>query len=235
MAAPLSNKSVVITGGFGSLGLAVARAAAARGAKVTVVDRAPVPQAKAFDGLPEDILALGDVDITDLDQAEKAFEKVEKRFGGVDVLLNIAGGFAWETFGDNPLDNWDWLYTVNLKTAVTATKAALPRLLDGGGAVVCVSAGAARGSGLGQGPYAASKAGVSRFVESLSEEVKDKGVRVNAVLPSIIDTPPNREAMPDAESDRWVKPEALANVILFLASDEASAIHGAEIPVFNRV
>ncbi len=235
MSAPLSNKCIVITGAFGNLGMVVARVAADRGAKVALVDRAPVPQAKAFDGLPDDVLALGDVDMTNLQQAEKALQTVADRYGRIDALLNIAGGFAWETFADNALDSWDFLYTVNLKTAVTATKAALPRLLDGGGAVVCVSAGAAQKSGLGQGPYAASKAGVSRFVESLSEEVKDQGVRINAVLPSIIDTPDNREGMPDAEFDRWVSPEALANVILFLVSEEASAIHGAQIPVFNRV
>ena len=235
MPVSLENKTVIVTGAFGNLGVAVATAAAARGANVVLVDRAPVPQDDSLAGLGADVLALGDVDLTDLGQAEAAVAKAVEKFGRVDALLNIAGGFCWETFADNDLDNWDLLYKINVRTAVTATKAALPSLRDGGGSVVCISAGPALKGDLGMGPYAASKAGVARFVESLSQEVKDDGVRVNAVMPSVIDTPQNRESMPDAEFDRWVTPDALASVILFLASDEASAVTGALLPVFNRV
>lgn len=235
MSTSLQNKTVIITGAFGNLGVAVAREASARGANVVMVDRVPVPQDDRLQGIGENLLLVGEIDLTDLDQANQAISKAVDQFGGVDALLNIAGGFCWETFADNDLSNWDFLYNINIKTAITATKAALPQLREGGGAVVCISAGPALKGELGMGPYAASKAGVARFVESLAQEVKDDFVRVNAVMPSIIDTPLNRKEMPDAEFDRWVSPQALANVILFLASDEASAVTGALVPVFNRV
>ncbi|MES2490874.1 MAG: SDR family oxidoreductase, partial [Pseudomonadota bacterium] len=135
------------------------------------------------------------------------------------------------------LDTWDFLHSVNLKTAAATSKAALPQLLNavGGGRIVNIGAAAAAKAGAGMGPYAASKAGVARLTEALSEEVKDRGITVNAVLPSIIDTPQNRTDMPEADFSRWVAPEALADVIVFLLSDEARAITGASIPVTGRV
>lgn len=236
MSPSLEGKTVLITGGFGNLGIVVAGEAAQRGANIVLIDRAPVPDDERLAQLPGDrMLALGDVDLTDLDQANGAVSAATDKFGGIDALLNIAGGFCWETFSDNELNNWDFMYTINVKTAVTTTKAALPGLLQRGGAVVCVSAGPALKADMGMGPYAASKAGVARFVESLSQEVKDKGVRINAVMPSVIDTPQNRKDMPDADFSAWVTPEALANVVLFLVSEQSSAITGALIPVFNRV
>ncbi len=235
MSQRLDNKTVVVTGAFGNLGIAVAREAASRGANLVLVDYAAVPSDDRLAGLPEKTLLLGGVDLKDLDQAATAMAKAAETFGGVDALLNIAGGFTWETFVDNDLANWDFLYNINVKTAITASKAALPHLFNGGGSIVCISAGPALKGDMGMGPYAASKAAVARFVESLSQEVKDRNVRVNAVMPSIIDTPLNRKDMPDAEFARWVTPQALANVILFLVSDEASAVTGALIPVFNRV
>ncbi len=235
MSLSLKNKTLLITGGFGNLGVSVAREAAARDANLVLIDRAPVPTDDRLAGLPDSALLLGDVDLTNLDEAVAAVAKAVDRFGGVDALLNIAGGFCWETFMDNSLDNWDFLYNINVKTAITASKAALPLLVTGGGAIVCISAGPALKGELGMGPYGASKAAVARFVESLAQETKDQGVRVNGVMPSVIDTPLNRRDMPDADFDRWVTPQALANVILFLVSDEASAVTGALIPVFNRV
>ncbi|GIX30522.1 MAG: 3-ketoacyl-ACP reductase [Porticoccaceae bacterium] len=233
MSSPLADRVVVVTGGFGNLGWGVGREAAARGARVALLDLAPEPPS----GLepPPGALLLGGVDITDPAAARSALEKVVATYGRLDVLLNIAGGFCWETFEEGDLESWDRMFRINLKTAVTATKAALPHLLAQGGSVVCVSAGPALKGDLGLGPYAAAKAGVARFVESLAAELKDRGVRVNAVLPSIIDTPQNRQAMPDADFARWVTPEQLARVILFLASDEADAVTGALVPVFNRV
>ena len=234
-ATDLDNKTVIITGAFGNLGVAVARAAAARGANLVLVDRAPAPTDDSLQGLPDSKLVLDGVDLTDLDQAAGMVSSAVEKFGAVDALLNIAGGFCWETFADNDLGNWDFMYTINVKTAVTATKAALPELQKSGGSVVCISAGPALKGDMGLGPYAASKAGVAKFVESLSAEMKDRGVRINGVMPSVIDTPQNREAMPDEDFDRWVKPESLANVVLFLVSEEASAVTGALLPVFNRV
>ena len=155
--------------------------------------------------------------------------------GGVDVLVNVAGGFRWETIADGKLETWDFLYAINLKTAVCACKAALPHLLARQGRIINVGAGAAVKAGVGMGAYAASKAGVAKFTEALAEELKDKGVNVNAVLPSIIDTAANRADMPTADFTRWVQPAALADVIAFLASDGARAITGASIPVSGRV
>ena len=121
------------------------------------------------------------------------------------------------------------------RTVVAASMAALPHLPDGRGRIVNIGANSALKAGAGVGAYTASKAGVMRLTESLAEELKPRGITVNALLPSIIDTPPNRADMPDADFDRWVKPEQLAEVIVFLLSDAASAITGALIPVTGRV
>tara|TARA_R110002110_G_scaffold91264_3_gene237676 strand:+ start:11946 stop:12653 length:708 start_codon:yes stop_codon:yes gene_type:complete len=230
----LDNKTLIITGGFGNLGIAVALEAHQRGANLVLVDYAPGSTDERLENLGDRLLMLGNVDLTDMEQAKGAIDQASQQFGKVDALLNIAGGFRWELFGEADLDNWDLLYNLNVKTAITASKAALPALLSSRGSIVCISAGPALKGALGMGPYAASKAAVSRFVESLSEEVKDQGVRVNAVMPSVIDTPLNREDMPEADFAAWVTPQALARVILFLASDEADAVTGAVIPVFNR-
>jgi NAD(P)-dependent dehydrogenase (short-subunit alcohol dehydrogenase family) len=157
------------------------------------------------------------------------------RFGGIDALVNVAGGFRWELLRDGEVETWDELYAINLRTAVVACKAALPALLERGrGRIINVGAGAAARAAAGMGAYAASKSGVERLTESLAAELRDRGVTVNAVLPGIIDTPRNRADMPDADFARWVAPEAIADVIVFLASDAARAVTGAAVPVFGR-
>lgn len=235
MVGTLEGKTIAVTGGFGGLGSVVGREALKRGANVAMIDRAPDTLFGAASEFAGKGLVLGNVDLSSQQAAEHAFSSVQEKFGRVDGILNIAGGFVWETFCDNDLDSWDAMYQINVKTAVIASKAALPYLLQAGGSIVCISAGPALKAGIGMGPYAASKAGVARFVESLSEEVKDRNVRVNAVLPSIIDTSTNRRDMPDADFSTWVTPEDLASVLMFLVSDEAKVITGALIPVFNKV
>jgi NAD(P)-dependent dehydrogenase (short-subunit alcohol dehydrogenase family) len=161
---------------------------------------------------------------------------VKAKFGRVDALLNIAGGFQGDTVADGKADSWDRMYAMNLKTALNACKAALPYLLESGaGRIVNVGAQSALHAASGMGPYAASKSAVHRLTESLADELKLKGVTVNAVLPSTIDTEANRRDMPKADFSRWVAPADLAAVILFLASDEAKAVTGALIPVSGRV
>jgi NAD(P)-dependent dehydrogenase (short-subunit alcohol dehydrogenase family) len=156
--------------------------------------------------------------------------------GGIDALINIAGGFRWETVRAGSLDTWDLMYRINVRTAVAASQAALPHLLaSGDGRIVNIGAAGALKAAAGMGAYAASKAGITKLTEALADELKDQGVTVNALLPSIIDTPANRADMPGADSTRWVKPEQLAGTIAFLLSEPARAITGALIPVTGRV
>jgi NAD(P)-dependent dehydrogenase (short-subunit alcohol dehydrogenase family) len=161
---------------------------------------------------------------------------VRETLGSIDVLVNIAGGFRWQTLEQGDVEGWDAMFAINLKTAVLATKAALPQLVQSSaGRIVNVGAGAAaRPAMTGMGAYTASKAGVHKLTESLAEELKDRGITVNAVLPGIIDTPQNRADMPHADFSKWVRPQAVAAVIAFLASDQAAAVTGALVPVYGR-
>jgi NAD(P)-dependent dehydrogenase (short-subunit alcohol dehydrogenase family) len=232
MSGPFHDRVLVVTGGFGSLGRAVGARLKMQGARVALLDRAPAPAGGELEGM----LLLGGVDLGLAEAAPAAMATVRAQWGRIDGVVNVAGGFAWETVADGALDTWDRLYAMNLRSAVAATQAALPHLLAGGGGrIVNVAAQAAVKAAAGMGAYAASKAGVMRFTEALAEELKDQGVTVNAVLPSIIDTPANRADMPQADYARWVTPQALAGVIAFLLSDEAAAITGACLPVAGRV
>jgi NAD(P)-dependent dehydrogenase (short-subunit alcohol dehydrogenase family) len=229
----LRGKTIVVTGAFGTLGRAVARAAAAQGAVIAAIDLAPVPQADL--GLGSGAALLGGVELSDLAAAGAAMAQVKAQTGRLDVLLNIAGGFRWQTLADGELEGWDRLYAMNLRVTATACKAALPHLpSDGSGRIVNVGAAGAVKAAAGMGAYAAAKSGVHRLTESLAEELKGR-VTVNAVLPSIIDTPANRRDMPDADFAAWVQPAELAAVMLFLASDAAGAVTGALLPVMGRV
>jgi NAD(P)-dependent dehydrogenase (short-subunit alcohol dehydrogenase family) len=223
----MQGRTIVVTGAAGALGSAVAQAAAERGAVVAMIDAAALPADRG----PSGALRLERVDLADLAAAKRAMDGVKNQTGRLDALINIAGGFRWQTLANGNLDVWDSLYRINLRTAATASKAALPHLLaSGAGRIVNVGALAAERAGAGMGAYAASKAGVAKLTESLAEELKGQ-VTVNAVLPSIIDTPANRADMPDADFAKWVAPRDLANVILFLASEGARAVTGALVPV----
>lgn len=230
----MAGRVIAITGAFGVLGSAVATAAAAQGARLALLDFAQAPPA----GLPSgsEVLVLGGVDLTDMVAAGAAVDAVADRFGGLDALLNIAGGFRWETLEDSGYESWHKLFQMNVQTAANTSRAATPHLRRSpAGRIVNVGANAALKASLGMGPYAASKAGVHSLTQSLAEELKADGVTVNAVLPSILDTPANRVDMPQADFGSWVAPEELAAVILFLASEAASGVTGALIPVTGRV
>lgn len=233
----LQTRVVVVTGAFGVLGQAVASAFAARGAQLALLDLAIEPHAPPAAGPGGAPLVLGGVDLSDMEATRRAMVATSMRFGGIDVLVNVAGGFQWQTLEQGDVETWDQLYRLNLRTAVVCCKTALPALLERspGSRIVNVGAGAAAGrAGAGMGAYTASKAGVQRLTESLAEETRDRGLTVNAVLPGIIDTPRNRADMPDADFSRWVAPEAIAEVIAFLASPEAAAVTGASLPVNGR-
>jgi NAD(P)-dependent dehydrogenase (short-subunit alcohol dehydrogenase family) len=225
---------VVITGAAGALGAAVARAFLTAGAKLALIDRAAASHDPLKDTADPHVFLEG-VDLTDPAEARRAMDAAAAKLGGIDVLVNIAGGFRWETIADGSLETWDFLYSVNLKTALCACKAALSYLPADRGRIINVGAAAAAKAGTGMGAYTASKAGVAKLTEALAEELKDKGVNVNAVLPTIIDTPANRADMPKADFARWVEPQALADVIVFLSSRAARAITGASILVAGRV
>ncbi|MEQ1619284.1 MAG: SDR family oxidoreductase [Terricaulis sp.] len=229
----LTGRTIVVTGAGGEVGSVVAQYAAGHGAFVAMVDIAPIFMWRGI-VRGEAHLQLDGVDLSDLAAARKVMDLVHAKTGQLDVLLNIAGGFRWQTLADGDLGAWDVLYKINLKTAATACKAALPHLIESRGRIVNVGALGAMKAGAGMGAYAAAKAGVAKLTESLAEEHKGV-VAVNAVLPSIIDTPANRADMPDADFSKWVAPSDLAAVILFLASDEARAVTGALVPVAGGV
>jgi NAD(P)-dependent dehydrogenase (short-subunit alcohol dehydrogenase family) len=230
----MAGRVFAITGAFGALGSAVAHAAAAQGDRLALIDFAKAPAA----GLPAggDVLALGGVDLTDPVQAKQAVDAVVQRFGGLDVLINIAGGFRWELVDGGEADTWRTLFRMNVETAANTTRAALAALkASRSGRIVNIGANGAVKAAAGMGAYAATKAGVHKLTEALAEELKATGVTVNAVLPSILDTAVNRADMPDADHSAWVQPADLAAVILFLASEEARAVTGALLPVTGRV
>jgi 3-oxoacyl-[acyl-carrier protein] reductase len=182
-----------------------------------------------------DRLVIGGVDLSDPAQAVKAIDAAAAHFGRLDALVNIAGAFSFETVAEGDPKTWQRLYAINVMTALNASRAAIPHLVRSGtGRIVNIGAMGAVQAGAGMGPYAASKAGVHRLTEALAAELKGK-ITVNAVLPSTIDTPANRRDMPQADVSKWVTADELANVILFLASDAASAVTGALIPVNGRV
>lgn len=226
----MQGKIVVVTGASGALGRVVAASALAKGAKVAGIDHA----ASAIKATAERI-ELGGIDLTDAAEARKAIDAAATHFGQIDALINIAGGFAFETILDGDPKAWQRMYNLNVLTALNASRSAIPHLVKSKAArIINVGAVGALQAGAGMGPYAASKAGVHRLTEALAAEWKGR-ITVNAVLPSIIDTAANRASMPDADFTKWVRPEELAEVILFLASDAASAVTGTLLPVNGRV
>lgn len=223
---------VAIAGGMGALGRALAQRFKQRGDQVVVLDQATdaagLPQAGAD-------LALLDVDLNDVASTRHAFDTIARRFGRLDALVSVAGGFHHEMLAEGKVEAWDRMYALNLRTAVVACQAALPLMLArGAGHVVCIGSDAIGRAHAGLGAYAASKAGVAELVRTLAAETRDQGIAANAVLPGTLDTPGNRRAMPDADFSRWVSLDAAAALILFLASPLAAQINGACIPIVNR-
>ncbi len=217
----LNNKTLVITGAAGGLGREVVRVAREQGANVVQVDIAFPDNAEG------ETLSI---DLTNAEAVTAAIAGIER----IDGLINVAGGFDMgPTLYETTDEGWNKMFAINVTTARNMISAVVPKMLSQGGraAVVNVGAfGALTGTG-NMAAYCASKSVVMNMTQSLSDEVKHQGINVNAVLPSIIDTPANRAAMPDASYDEWVSPEQLANVMCFLVSDAASGVHGALIPV----
>lgn len=228
----LENKLALITGAAGNLGRAVADAFAAAGAKLVLVDisddalRAAYPKAN-----PGHFCVAAD--LTDAESVRRAVAAAGKQMPRIDILCNIAGGFRMGTpVHDTPAAAWKLMMDMNTATLLNTVQAVVPQMLAGGsGKIVNIGAGAGQKGQAMMGAYGAAKSVVIRLTESMAAELREKNINVNCVLPSIIDTPQNRADMPDADPGRWVAPEDLAQVILFLCSDAARAVHGAALPV----
>ena len=227
-----SRRTVIVTGAAGNLGRAVADTFADEGARLVLVARDRRSLEKTYgDETPQRRFAQADL----LDQAEvdAMAATAISAFGRIDVLCNLAGGFRMGDPVHSVADrDWDFLFDVNLRTLRNTVRAVVPSMLaSGGGKIVSVASAAALKGAARMGAYAASKAGVIRLTEAMAAELRERNVNVNCVLPTIIDTPENRAAMPNADFARWVAPSDLAAVIAFLASDAARAVHGAALPV----
>jgi NAD(P)-dependent dehydrogenase (short-subunit alcohol dehydrogenase family) len=219
--------TVVLTGASGNLGRAVASAFADTGANLALLDVKPgsiVESARQM---------FVQTDLLDANSVQAAVDRILQRFGRIDVLGNLAGGFRMGApVHETSAQDWDFLLDLNARTVVHTAKAVVPAMRkSGGGKIVNVAAYAAQKGAARMGAYVASKSAVIRLTETMAAELREHNINVNCVLPTIIDTPENRAAMPDADPRRWVAPLDLARVIVFLASDAARAIHGAAVPV----
>jgi NAD(P)-dependent dehydrogenase (short-subunit alcohol dehydrogenase family) len=233
-----SDRVVAITGAAGNLGVATARAFQAANARLVLLDRSAERLPQLFPELaasPNHYLATG-VDVNDADAVANVVAETLNRFGRVDALINTAGGYrAGTPLHETPLGDWDFLMNLNGRSVFNVCHAFIPPMLkQGSGKIVNIASRGGLAGDAGAAIYSASKSVVIRLTESLAAELKAHGINVNCILPGMIDTPPNRAAMPKADFSKWVRPEALANVILFLCSETASAIHGAALPVYGR-
>src|SRR5437773_7111965 len=226
------GQTVLVTGAAGNLGRAVADAFFERGANLVMLARRREELTQAYPSANERRLFVP-ANLLEQAQVDAAVKAAIERFGRIDVLCNIAGGFRMGTpVHETPDEVWESMLDLNARSVITMARAVVPRMLAAGsGRIVNVAAMAALSGKAGMGAYCASKSAMIRLTESMAAELRDKGINVNCVLPSIIDTPQNRAAMPDADPRRWVAPAAVAEVIFFLASDAAGAVHGAAIPV----
>lgn len=230
----MSDFTVLITGAAGALGRATVAVLRARGDRVILVDRELSFLQAAFLDCASDprCLALA-ADVTDVASMRHAVSVAIRDFGHIDALVHIAGGFAMgEGVHELSRQQWDGMMNLNAWSFVACAHAIVPHMRAAGhGRIVAISARAAAGGQARMSAYIASKSALQRLVESLSAEVREHGIAVNSIAPSIIDTPANREAMPDADPGRWVAPETLAQTVSFLTSDAADAIHGQHLVV----
>ncbi len=228
---PETDFVTIVTGGSGNLGRATVALLAQRGHRVVAVDRAAWTLDAVRDA-PERHEAMVEADLSLPESAERVVGRALDRFGRLDGVVNTVGGFAMAPIADSGPELWEQMFRINVLTTLNIFRASIARMRTAGrGSLVAIAAAPALRAPAGMSAYAAAKSGVIRLVESFAEELKPERLRVNAILPSIIDTPQNRAAMPDADHSRWVRPEQLANVIAFLLSDSASAVTGASIGV----
>jgi NAD(P)-dependent dehydrogenase (short-subunit alcohol dehydrogenase family) len=229
-----TGKTVVITGAAGNLGRAVADKFRAAGANLALTDRSLEILQSAFAGWDNALLCAADI-ADENSVATLALQTLDK-FQRIEVLANVAGGFSMgPPLHQTSLEAWDSMLDLNAKSVFLTCRAVIPAMLaQGGGKIVNVAARAALEGKAKMAPYIVSKAAVVRLTESMAAELRDQNINVNCILPGTIDTPANRKDMPSADFSRWVAPAALADVIVFLASDAARAVNGAAVPVYGR-
>jgi NAD(P)-dependent dehydrogenase (short-subunit alcohol dehydrogenase family) len=237
MAERFRGKVAFIAGGTGGLGRAVSLAFLRESARVIATYRRREEFAaltRDADGLPGSVSGL-DLDVTDAAATQKQIDAVNAESGGIDILVNAVGGYAGGTaLWSTAPDVWERMLTLNLRSGYALCRAVVPAMLSrGSGWIVNIASRAAFDHAAGAAAYAASKAAAVAMMDSLAADVRGKGVRVNSIIPSIIDTEANRKAMPTADFAKWPKPEEIANVILFLCSHDAKLIHGASVPVYG--
>lgn len=234
----MKDKVVVVTGGAGNLGTAAVKRFYAAGARVAVIDRERQIVESVFgEEMPEGeycMYVAGNL----LDESSVAgmTEAILNEFGRIDVLVNIAGGFSMgPPMHETPLKTYEFMMDLNAKTVFLMSSAVIPHMLEqGGGKIISTAARAGLKGAAKMGPYTASKAAVIRLTEAMAAELRDDNINVNCIMPGTIDTPGNRKDMPNADFDKWVQPESLADVIYFLATEQARDINGAAIPVYGR-
>ena len=228
----LDAATVMVTGASGNLGRAVANAFTERGANLVLIDLRRDSLASAF-GNENERRLFAPANLRDAAQVDAIVSAAMERFKRIDVLCNIAGGFRMGTPVHRTTDrDWDYLFDINVRTLVNCVRAVVPHMIEGGGGkIINVGAHAAQKGVAQMGAYCAAKSSVIRITEAMAAELREKNINVNCVLPTILDTPENRAAMPDADPARWVAPDDLAKVFVFLASQDARTIHGAAIPV----
>lgn len=232
-----ASRVVLVAGGTGGLGRAVSLAFLRDGARVVVTYRkdSEVEALKKAAAGDATRISAQPVDVTDLAAAQELVNKIVAEHGRLDALVNTVGGYAggiklWEL----DRQTFEQMLVLNVRSGYALAHAAVPAMLkQGKGAIVNIAARAAFDHAAGAAAYAASKAAAVAMMDSLAADLRGSGVRVNSILPSIIDTPANRAAMPGADFNAWPKPEEIARVILFLCSEDAKVIHGAAIPVYG--
>ncbi len=231
-----TDQVVIITGANGDLGRATAEAFAKVGARLGLLGRSLERLKEAlpeFMGSDRHLFLVAD--LTQEAATQAAIDRAVEHFGRIDVLVNAAGGFrAGKAVHETSADLWNFMLDLNARSVLNTSQAVIPQMIQQQrGKIITIGSKSAFEATAGKAAYSASKAAVLRLTESMSAELKGQGINVNSVLPGTIDTPANRKAIPKADRSRWVQPEELANVILFLASDGAKAIHGAAIPVYG--
>ncbi len=233
----LQNRVVMVTGANGNLGSEVAKAFYDAGARLALVGRKAEKVHSALPNLvsKDRVFVAPSTDLTDERVVQQLVDTVVETYGQIDVLANTVGGYkAGNPVHETSLSTWDFMWTLNTRTVIVLSRAVVPVMIEQGyGKIIHTASRNALQGSRNAAAYSASKAGVVRITESLSAEVKAKGINVNCILPGTLDTPENREAIPDADASLWVDPASIADIFVFLASEASKAIHGAALPAYG--